>query len=284
PARRYQTGGELVEALDRALLATMPPPPAPKPRIELTQADLDMPLERPRSRAVLWSVLIVLTGAAAVSVYFARERYRAAQVAPPPTATASAEAPKKTEVDGLGAGAWTARLLAAPASRDWQGGAKALVALAELDSTVLRDPEVAKAAMAVAVETTRGAERAATADEVFELLAKRFGGHGLDVLYDISESRRSPDAQKRANAWFRQPDIIGPAPAALKITVELREAPCEEKSKKFDRAVAVGDKRTLAVLQSLRTMPCRGAKDPCCFVTNKELGEAIKALQARVKP
>jgi serine/threonine-protein kinase len=282
PAARFQHGADVIAALDRALLAsTRPPPPAFRP--DESAAEIVIPPElRPRSR---WRSLVIgaaFIGAAGGGWYLLRDRLPGADGAA--RSAEPSEAPVKQEVDGLGTAAWTAKLLAAPASKDWKGGAKALAALAELDPTALRAPEVAKAATAVAGDAARVPGSDPAVDRVFELLTQRFGSEGLDVLYAMVELRPATDvAAKRAFAELRQPAILERGSAALRVTVQLRDAACEKKAELFDRAAADGDKRTLAALTSLRTLPCRGAKDPCCFRTSKDLDKTIAALSERLK-
>jgi hypothetical protein len=187
--------------------------------------------------------------------------------------------PIKTEVDGAGAGAWTARLMAA--GKDWKEGAKAIAALAQLDPAVLQTASVAKAAGAVAAEAAKAPDGKAIADEVFENLAQKFGAEGLDVLYTLVDSK-SGDAAKRALSHLRRANALSKATPALRITMELRDAPCEFQHDLFERAGAEGDARTLALMTELQKR-CPAPKDQCCFTTDKVLAKAIADLRARTK-
>lgn len=278
PPARFQSGAEVALALDRAVAKA----PLPPPRTDDALAEMDLRLEPPpRSRkGLLAALLLALVGIAVGYVVF---RERTGAVGAAASGEADARPAPKQEVDGLGAAGWTTRLLAAPAAHDWEGGAKALSALAELDPTALRDAKVAKAATAVAVDVTRAPQAMAAANELFELLSLRFGAEGLDVLYNIAESRGGSDGAKRAMALLRKSEIIERATPALKIAIELREAPCDKKRDLFERAVAEGDKRALTVLTSLWSLPCRGAQDPCCYKTSKFLGQSIADLTKRLK-
>jgi hypothetical protein len=286
PSQRFQQGADVIAALERAVLAsTRPPPPV---RADESAVDIVIPPElAPRSpwRAPL--ILLVLLAAAGGGLYFANERGLLDGVLGPgadASAGASSDAPLKQEVDGMGAAAWTARLLAAPAAKDWKGGAKALNALADLDPTALRAPEVAKAATSVAADAAKMPGTDPAVDQLFQLLAQRFGAEGLDVLYTLVETRPATDAaSKRAMSDLRQPGVLERASPALKVTVQLRDVPCEAKADLFDRAAANGDKRTLTVLTALRNQPCKGQKDLCCFKGNKPLEQTIATLAARTK-
>jgi hypothetical protein len=133
----------------------------------------------------------------------------------------------------------------------------------------------------VALDVSRARDGTQTADEVFDLLAKNFGAAGLDILYGIMESKRSPDGARRAEALLGKPDILKAGTPALRVAVELRTEPCEKKEELFRRAAADGDKRALTVLTSLLSQPCKKAGDPCCFRTNKALAQTINTLKAR---
>lgn len=293
PAQRYQTGDEVIAALDRVVVGKPGAFPQER-RVDL--GDLEIPPE-PASR--MWwllgaMVLLTAVGAVAWLVPSVGDQFRQWGIPIPAPATSSAVSEDEaaepnttappTEVDGLGAAAWTARLLAAPQSKDWKGGAQALAALALLDPTALRGGAVAKAATAVAIGAARVPADGQIATEVFELLAERFASDGLDVLYHIVQTKPPKDpGAKRAATLLAQPEILGRATLALRIAIDLREAPCEKKAALFERAVAEGDPRALKVLKLLRVRPCQRAQDPCCFRTNQDLAKAISTLEARLK-
>jgi serine/threonine-protein kinase len=84
-------------------------------------------------------------------------------------------------------------------------------------------------------------------------------------------------------AQLRLTTVLERATPALRVTVELRDAPCEFKHDLFERAGATGDGRTLAVLIGLQKQPCRSAKDPCCYANDKVLAKTIADAKARQK-
>jgi eukaryotic-like serine/threonine-protein kinase len=277
PQARYQSGADVTAAFDRALGLSIRPPPPPPP------SEIKIEVTAPPTRwGRIVAVLVMLAVVGGIWWYAGRTRgwFGTGGAA---SGDSTAAEPTKTEVDGLGGAAWAGKLLAAPAQKDWRAGAKALAALAELDPRALRDGEVAKAAAAVAVESARGKDGAQTADDVFTLLSSRFGADGLDVLFTISETKGAGDAQKRANGLLRRQAALDRATPALKIAIELRDAPCEEKTFFYDRAASDGDKRALAILTGLKAQPCKNPKDPCCFAGDKGLDKAIAALGARLK-
>lgn len=283
PDQRFQSGDEVIAALDRVALA--------KPR-RFVQPDVDLadiaipPMRRSRVPQFL-ALLAVLAGAAGVVWFVPEVRAKVRGWGLPiPAGEAESDAPSaktRDEVDGLGAVAWTARLLAAPKARDWSGGATALAALAELDPSALKTETVATAATAVLVGASvpPGEE----SDTVFDLLSSRFGSDGLDVLYRVVETQPpAHPAAKRALEAVSRPEVLDRATPALSIALQLRHTPCEKKAALFEQAAADGDARALKVLQPLRFQPCpRGPKDPCCFRTSTELQKTITTLSERLK-
>ncbi len=266
PSKRHQSGRDVITALDRAL-----------PRARDAQPAIKIEIAAPKPRWGRYLAILLLLGVLGGIWWYA---LRTRGILGGPEGEASA-GPRKTEVDGMGASAWTARLLAAPKSKDWQGGAKALAALAELEPGALEVEEVQKAAASIAALAAGAPDGSATADEVFRLLAKSFGTHGLDALYTLVDSK-SGDASRRAWSQLRVTTTLERATPALRITVELHHAPCEFKHDLFERAAADGDERTLAVMLPLRKQ-CPAPNDQCCFAKDEVLAKAIRDLQARLK-
>jgi eukaryotic-like serine/threonine-protein kinase len=272
-------------ALDR-VIAGKPRAFAQRPSADV--AELAIPPAR-RTRRWWWLAAVAALGAAGAVGWLVpavRER-----VGLGPASASSAAAPvdpsgastAKT-VDELGAAEWTARLLAAPKAMDWKGGAKALGALAELDPKALRAAEVAKAATAVALGASRTPAADPLASEIFQLLAQRFGSEGLDLLYAmVEEQPLKHPAAARAATELGRPEVLARATPALRIAVELRDAPCSQKAAHFDGAAAEGDARVLRALKYLRGLPCRSEQDPCCFRANEALAKAIGLLEGRLK-
>lgn len=156
-------------------------------------------------------------------------------------------------------------------ARKWIKAADALSALAERDPTALRDRALAIAArnLAIAISKTGGE----LADKVFDALASRFGTAGLDVLYEIVETRGRSTPANRAAKLLRDPQIAARGTPAVRIAFELRDATCGEKLPFLERAVSEGDQRTLVVLET--------AVRPC-YTKNRAIDEAIKKLRARL--
>lgn len=185
-----------------------------------------------------------------------------------PDVPAAPETPAEPPPDEAGRKA----LADASRGRRWVTAAEALNALAERDPTALRDREIAIAARNVAIAISKtGGE---LADKVFDALATRFGAEGLDVLYEIVETRGRSTPATRAAKLLRDPEVAARGTPAVRIAFELRDATCGEKLPFLDRAVTEGDKRTLVVLET--------AVRPC-YTKNRAIDEAIKKLRARLQ-
>ncbi|WP_437334672.1 protein kinase domain-containing protein [Sorangium sp. So ce394] len=157
-------------------------------------------------------------------------------------------------------------------ARRWVKAAEALNLLAERDPTALRERPVAIAARNLAIAISKTGEE--LADQVFDALARRFGTAGLDVLYEIVETRGRSTPATRAAKLLRDPEVAARGTPAVRISFELRDATCGEKMPFLDRAVSEGDQRTLVVLET--------AVRPC-YTKNRTIDEAIKKLRARLE-
>jgi hypothetical protein len=170
-----------------------------------------------------------------------------------------------------------AKLLKAAGLKEWKPAEAALLALAEAQPSALRVPAVASAARDVVIALTRKGN--GRADRVFEALAERSGSEGLDLLYDIVESRGRAAEAKRAEAILAKPEIQARATPALRIAFELREAPCTGKLDLLPRAESEGDGRALIVLEAYGP-PCFGQSPK----DTQRVEAVAKSLRARFRP
>lgn len=209
---------------------------------------------------------------------------------PPPSATPppapSAEAPEadagpSAEVDGLDANAWRSRLGNAFANKAWRDGADAILALAKLEPSAFEEEGVIIATTAIGVRLEFGAPEKSR--EVFDTLGTKLGAAGLDILYEMVSGYGGSEGAERALTYLRQPALMREASPALQVVVELREVPCTQKPKLFDRGATLGDERTLALLDGWRSNRCLSAKGHCCFHNNAALEAAISKLKARLE-
>ncbi|MDC0679259.1 serine/threonine-protein kinase [Sorangium atrum] len=193
-----------------------------------------------------------------------------APTAPAPEAAASAapDAPAEPPPDEAARKALTDAVRA----RRWVKAADAIQKLAEHDPTALRERPLAIAARNVAIAIAKTGEE--HADKVFDALSSRFGTAGIDVLYEIVETRGRSTPATRAAKLLRDPEIAARGTPAVRISFELRDATCGEKLPFLERAVSEGDERTLVVLETT-VRPC--------YKTNRAIDEAIKKLRSRLE-
>jgi serine/threonine-protein kinase len=283
PAARYQTGEEVVEALDAAyaprgaLLAAPDSSSLPLAPTAEDPSATELPLRRPPyaeaagvfglAFAVVL-VVVALRGAAPAParVVLTSAVASAALDAPEPAASLPAVSPGAVAADNSAA---RLSFLRAVRARDHRSAARALTALADRDPRSFGDPEIAASARDVAV----GLGTDAAADEVFEALARRLGGAGVDVLYAIVERKGGTFGATRASELLRLRDVMDRASPALRVAFALRDAPCDGKPALFDQAVREGDARALTVLE---------AQGRACFQKNRALEQAIVELRARL--
>ncbi|WP_438040547.1 protein kinase domain-containing protein [Sorangium sp. So ce128] len=157
-------------------------------------------------------------------------------------------------------------------ARRWVKASDAIQQLAERDPTALRERALAIAARNVAIAIAKTGEQ--HADKVFEALSSRFGTAGIDVLYEIVETRGRSTPATRAAKLLRDPEIAARGTPAVRISFELRDATCGEKLPFLERAVSEGDERTLVVLETT-VRPC--------YKKSRAIDEAIKNLRSRLE-
>jgi serine/threonine-protein kinase len=265
-------------------LAQGGPPYVPRLARGPVRALGSMPLWLVAGAAVALVVLIavvfgfVLRGVATTRTPSAR---LAAGLAEAARASSEASNAMTRRVDQAAAEEWRARLLAAPSTKDWNGGAAAVMALARLDPEALRDREVAAATVGVAVRLEF--DGASAADSVFDTLSTRAGSPGIDVLYEIVSARGGTKAAKRAAELLKRKDVLERGSPELIIAATLRDTPCENKKQLFERAGAEGDARALAIMELLRSDRCNARIGQCCFHKNGLLDDAVRTLRARLR-
>jgi serine/threonine-protein kinase len=193
---------------------------------------------------------------------------------PAPPAEARSAMPAAASDAGAPFDAGAARLMLrrAAAVKDWARATTAFFALADHDPDSFHDPTLVVAARDMAAIS--GAAGGEEADRIFDALARRLGSGGPDILYEIVRTRGGSKSATRAHDLLREEAVLARATAELRITIALRDAPCEDKSALLDRAVAEGDARTLLVMQTV------GA---ACLGRNQALYDAQRALRIRLQ-
>jgi serine/threonine protein kinase len=122
----------------------------------------------------------------------------------------------------------------------------------------------------------------------FALLTERMGSTGPDVLYELSLS--GSKGQKRAEELLQQPEIRKRSTPALLIARELRAAgSCAARLPLLERAAALGDERSVAILSPLSTGTKRGCgkwkRNPCqpaCAAEAGRYNQALAQIQTRL--
>ncbi len=203
----------------------------------------------------------------------------ASAAAAPASGTASA-AP--STIEGLDAATWRRVLLEASAASDAGRGAKAILALAELDPAAFQQAPVYAAAAGLAVAIELGDR--AIADSVFGALAgERSGGGGPDVLFHVTSFYGGSQGEKRAAELLRRPEVAARATPALRVAMALRNASCKEKPALFDQAGRDGDERALSQLNDMRSPDCDRSAGVCCMPHEPRIDAAIAQIRARLQ-
>ncbi|APR86317.1 serine/threonine protein kinase [Minicystis rosea] len=284
----------------RAPLSTSPPS-MPSATAPSAVRDIESPVPSPpgRSRwlyvagiagmalvaaAVWWSGSETTTGGVATvaaAETTASAKSSAASAAPStmpsssagPSAAATGSPSSAPAVVAMDPGVARAALRRAAAARDVYRGQEAFYALADREPAAFREPVVAAATrdLATATALAGGAEM----DRLFDALAHKLGGDGLDILYEIVRVRGGSKAAMRAEDALRASGVLDNATPALRVTWLLRDAPCAEKAALLDKAASEGDARTLMVMQTT-ALSCLGAQ-------NEALRNATKTLTQKQK-
>ncbi|MFT3766061.1 MAG: serine/threonine-protein kinase [Minicystis sp.] len=273
PAARYQTGADVVVAIDMAM-GTSITAPSSTTATTLSQNEPDLgPIELPlRSR--LGPALLMFALAAGIVAAVVHLRGAAPEVAAPPPPAAAApvrpEAVESAPAAALSADPTLRReLVRAARAHDLRGAGRTLGALVDRDPESLREADVGAAARDVVLAYAPDA----SGEDLLEALSRRGGSAGLDLLYAVVERRGRSRAAARAAELLRRPEVIAAASAELQIAFALRDAPCADKLELLDRAAREGDARALTAMET---------QGRACFPRNQPLEAAILALRARL--
>jgi serine/threonine-protein kinase len=148
--------------------------------------------------------------------------------------------------------------------------------LLRIDPGAAREREIRSAVVDVLMVIT--ASRGEHVDQLYEIIERRMGTHGIDLLYELMTTRGGSRAAKRANELLADPEVRKRGSPALRVAYELRTVPCSEKNQLFERAKEDGDRRTLGQLEELKE--CRRTR--CCLHTkDPALKDALDALRER---
>jgi serine/threonine-protein kinase len=213
-----------------------------------------------------------------------------ATAAPPTTATAepvataepSASVDRPTEIDGRDAAGWRTVLRSAAITGDAGNGARAILALSEIDPEMFEQAEIVNDTAIVVVAAELGDRT--LADKVWELLGSdEIGAAGPDVLYMIVTQRGGSRGAERAKEMLARDDVKARISPALSVTMALRDAPCREKPALYERAANEGDQRSLMLMMALRPSDCAANGLGCCPPPDGTLDTAIRRLGERLR-
>lgn len=193
--------------------------------------------------------------------------------------SASAAEPALTEVDGLDAEAWKLALKTAPSTNNYEKALASVLALAKLDKDALKDATL----RANALETTVRFGNKEPVKKLIDVLATSFGSDGLDILYEVMTKRGGSAAAALATEQLKDPVVRARATKALLVAMDLRDAPCAEKVKLLDRALAEGDARTLGQLAAARAPACDSSTGACCLKDNAAVETTVRELTKKTE-
>ncbi len=161
---------------------------------------------------------------------------------------------------------------------DLKGSVTSLEALAAEHPDALKDKEVREQIVELSqrVMQVRGDEP----QRMFDVLAKKSGTVGIDILYYLVTSKGGSKASKAADVILADTKIVARGSEAMQIAWELRKAPCAKKKALLERASKHGDQRTIGQLFELNRS-CGRRNRNCCMHKDAELEAAIDAIKAR---
>jgi serine/threonine-protein kinase len=117
--------------------------------------------------------------------------------------------------------------------------------------------------------------------QIFDELAYRAGGTGLDILFRVLEEAPASSLAQKAGPVLYQQSRAERASPALSVTLDLRRMNCSRKLRAFDRAANEGDQRTIRELEKLHPPNCVVQKGQCCFRDEPRLEKALATLREK---
>ncbi|HVK68780.1 MAG TPA: protein kinase [Polyangium sp.] len=271
--------------------------------IELTEAPAS-PARKKKSKAstVLTIVVGVALGCGAAYAALVMQKQKAttpvapqatvtATAAPKPTASAATPAPSATEAAPAAtasAAPEPAASAAVPAStmsaeaidgakrkfkdafryQDWRGASRVVIDLGKGAPEAFKDREFSQLVQGLAIQLSRE-----NADgELLEFFANDLGSDGLDMLYAFVEGQGKAPIAVASGKLLQDETRLTKASPAMRIALDLRNAPCVDKLTLLDRAQKDGDFRARLVLETLGR---------ACFPQNPNVEKVIYDLRTR---
>lgn len=169
----------------------------------------------------------------------------------------------------------------AAGSRNAKRGADALAALAKEAPSAFRDRDVVAEAASVAVIAALDPQ---VAGDVFSLLSgPTLGEGGPDVLFHIVSFYGGSRGATRAAELLATPEVLARASPGLRVARDLKQLPCKDRGKVYDRAADEGDERALTLLTAMLAAGCDEASGACCAQSDVHLAATVSKLRQRLK-
>ena len=161
---------------------------------------------------------------------------------------------------------------------DLKGSVAALEALAEAHPSAIKDAEVREGIVDLSQRVTQ--TQGDLTDRMFDLLARKSGTTGIDILYYLVTSKGGSKASKIADKLLADPKVVARGTEAMQVAWALYKASCPLKKAQFARAGEHGDQRALGQLFQLNRS-CGRRNRACCLHKDPALEAAIEAMKAR---
>ena len=117
-------------------------------------------------------------------------------------------------------------------------------------------------------------DRHKRAAELYQAVGTSQGERGPDLLYDLMEGSGRSAWAERAGEALLKPEVLALASPAVRVSFQMRAAPCDLKMDLLERGVKEGDERTLIAMQIV----VRG-----CVKDTRRVDSAIRRLKDRLQ-
>lgn len=149
--------------------------------------------------------------------------------------------------------------------------------LLTVDPSAPQDKEVRQAALKLTADV--GLLRNEVTEKMNTLLSSRMGTIGIDLLFELVETRGGTVAAQDAERILRDEATRARGTEAMRVAYDIRFAQgCDAKKALFDRAKTSGDGRAAMELKLLRE--CRRGNS-CCMRGDKSLDDLIDAIEKK---
>jgi serine/threonine protein kinase len=149
--------------------------------------------------------------------------------------------------------------------------------LLNVDPLAPQDKEVRQAALRLTADVAL--LRNDTTERMNTLLSTRMGSIGIDLMFELIQTRGGTVAAQDADRLLRDEAVRARGTEAMRIAYDLRYASgCDAKKALFDRAKTSGDGRAALELKLLKE--CRRG-NTCCMRGDQPLDDLITAIEKK---